>query len=296
MKELGPDKLRHTRHLNAFCPRLFSAIRLPDNVLASRSIVIPLIRTADRQRTDADPLDYEAWPHDHRQLMDDLWALALAHLPTLHEYERAVNDKARLAGRTLEPWRAILAVALWLERHDPQNRLRRITQRLRDDGYTLDTTENGLWERLEGLSVRYQTERSDLETADLTVLVIRTLCIWTTHKITQAIRRGDNPSSFVVTTDEVVKFAKAIAERDEGDPTSITHRQIGRALGRMRLAPIPRPGGQGSRRWKFTLDDLARWNAAYGLPLPRILEPPPPDYSPSLLRNFEPPPPDGFDG
>ena len=62
--------------------------------------------------TVADPLDYQAWPHDHRQLIDDLWALALAHLPTLHEYERAVNEKARLAGRTLEPWRAILAVAL----------------------------------------------------------------------------------------------------------------------------------------------------------------------------------------
>jgi hypothetical protein len=159
--------------------------------------------------------------------------------------------------------------------------LRRITRRRRDDGYTLDTTDNGLWERLEGLSVRYQTERSGLETDDLTVLVIRTLCIWTTHKITQAIRRGDNPSTFVVTTDEVVKFARAIAERDEGDPTTITHRQIGRALGRMRLAPIPRPGGQGSRRWKFTLDDLARWNTAYGLPLPRILEPPPDDSNPS---------------
>jgi len=45
----------------------------------------------------------------------------------------------------------------------------------------------------------------------------------------------------------------------------------------MRLAPIPRPGGRGSRRWKVTLGDLARWNTAYGLPLPRILEPPPPD-------------------
>jgi len=277
MKELGPDKLRRTRHVNAFCPRLFSAIHLPDHVLASRSIVMPLIRTTDRQRTDADPLDYEAWPHDRRQLIDDLWALGLAHLPTLHEYERAVNEKARLAGRTLEPWRAVLAVALWLEDHDPQNLLRRTTRRPREDGYSVEITENGLWERLEGLSVRYQTERSDLEADDLTVLVIRTLCVWTTHKITQAIRRGDNPSSFVVTTDEVVTFAKAIAERDEGDPTTITHRQIGRALGRMRLAKAPRPGGQGSRRWKVTCGDLARWTAAYGLPLPRILEPPPPD-------------------
>ena len=297
MKEFGPDKLWHTRHLNAFCPRLFSAIRLPDNVLASRSIVIPLIRTADRHRTDADPLDYQAWPHDHRQLVDDLWALALAHLPTLHEYERAVNDQARLAGRALEPWRAILAVALWLEHHDPQNLLRRITRRLREDGYTLDTTENGLWERLEGLSVRYQTERSGLEAGDLTVLVLRALCVWTTRAIEDAIRRtGDAPYTFVVTTDEVVTFAKTITQKDEGDPATINHRTVGHVLGHMRLPRVPRSGGQGSRRWKISCTDLARWTAAYGLPLPRILEPPPPDYSPSLLRNFQPPPPDEFDG
>jgi len=126
--------------------------------------------------------------------------------------------------------------------------------------------------------VRYQTERSGLEAGDLTVLVLRALCVWTTRAIEDAIRRtGDAPSSFVVTTDEVVKFAKAIAERDEGDPTTINHRIIGRALGRMRLAKVPRPGGQGSRRWKVSCGDLARWTAAYGLPLPRILEPPPPD-------------------
>jgi len=89
-----------------------TSIQLPDNVLASRSIVIPLIRTPDRYRANADPLDDKAWPHDCRQLIDDLWALTLAHLPELREYERAVSQKARLAGRSLEPWGAILAVAL----------------------------------------------------------------------------------------------------------------------------------------------------------------------------------------
>jgi hypothetical protein len=31
----------------------------------------------------------------------------------MHEYERAVNEKASLTGRNLEPWRTILAVVLW---------------------------------------------------------------------------------------------------------------------------------------------------------------------------------------
>ena len=127
VKEMGPDNLWRTRHVNAFCPRLFSALHLPDNVLASRSIVIPLIRTPDRYRANADPLDDEAWPHDRRQLIDDLWALALAHLPELRDYERAVNRRAHLTGRCLEPWRALLAVALWLDDHDAQAILHRTT-------------------------------------------------------------------------------------------------------------------------------------------------------------------------
>jgi hypothetical protein len=31
----------------------------------------------------------------------------------MHEYEHAVNEKASLTGRNLEPWRTILAVVLW---------------------------------------------------------------------------------------------------------------------------------------------------------------------------------------
>jgi hypothetical protein len=114
LKEPGPDRTWRTRHVNTFCPRLFSAIRLPDGVLASRTIVTPLIRTIDRHRANADPLDYKLWPHDRRRLIDDLWALALAHLSTQPRYGSLVNDNAALSGRNLEPWRAILAVAKWL--------------------------------------------------------------------------------------------------------------------------------------------------------------------------------------
>lgn len=66
VKEPAPDRTWRTRHVNTFCPRLFSAIRLPDDVLASRSIIVPLIRTTDRTKANADPLDYKLWPHDRR--------------------------------------------------------------------------------------------------------------------------------------------------------------------------------------------------------------------------------------
>ena len=142
-----------TRYVSAFCPRLFSAIRLPDPVLASRTIVVPLIRTPDRERANADALDFRLWPHDRRTVVDALWALALAHLPKLPAYEARVNEAASLVGRNLEPWRAILAVALWLE----------------EQGVT------GLFQRMNRLSVTYQGERAGLEPQNRQAVVLAAL-------------------------------------------------------------------------------------------------------------------------
>ena len=86
VKELTSDKVWRTRYVHTFCPRLFSATRLPDAILASRTIVVPLIRTPDRYRANADPLNHDLWPHDRRALLDDLWSLALAHLSSMPAY------------------------------------------------------------------------------------------------------------------------------------------------------------------------------------------------------------------
>ena len=111
-------------------------------------------RTPDRQRANADPLDFGEWPHDRQTLIDQLWATALANLPSLPSHEKAASAKASLTGRNLEPWRGILAVAHWLTAIGAY----------------------GLWDRLERLSVEYQKERVDLELSDLTSLAIRALC------------------------------------------------------------------------------------------------------------------------
>src|SRR4030095_11148697 len=86
VKESAPNGIWRTRYVNTFCPRLFSAIRLPDTVLASRTIVVPLIRTPDREKANADPLDYALWPHNRDALKDDLWALVLANLPEISRF------------------------------------------------------------------------------------------------------------------------------------------------------------------------------------------------------------------
>lgn len=143
-----------TRHIGAFCPRQFSATRLPDDILGSRAIITPLVRSGDERRAKHSPADYEAWPCDRRRLVDDLWALGLTHRPALREYDARAAKRARLAGRNLEPWRAILAVALWLEEW---------------------CGVAGLFGRLEQLSQDYQGERMDLGSNDAAVVAIKAL-------------------------------------------------------------------------------------------------------------------------
>ena len=78
----------------------------------------------------------------------------------------------------------------------------------------------------------------------------------------------------MITTEQIVLIARAVAKREDGDPDRITDRRVGRILGRMRLEKVPRPGGKGSRRWRVTLGDLQRWTAAYGLILPAVMDNP----------------------
>jgi len=249
VKEPTSERAWRTRYVNTFCPRLFSATKLPDPILASRSIVIPLIRTPDRYRANADPLDYPLWPHDRQTLVDDLWALGLAHLPELAAYETKVNDRAALTGRNLEPWRAILAVALWLD----------------------DCGVSGLFARLDALSVAYQSERIELEYGDLTALVIRALCRYAEDHVDAVSTKAD-AVSFPVGTSDLTAQVKEFIEADELDidQDAVSARRVGRVLAKMRLKSDGnrlKPDRTAKKKgWSVTLGDVRRWSAAYAVP------------------------------
>jgi hypothetical protein len=261
VKELAADKTWKTRHVSTFCPRLFSATQLPDAILASRTIVVPLIRTPDRYRANADPLEYNLWPHDRRALIDDLWALGLAHLPALPAYEAKVNGSSHLAGRNLEPWRALLAVALWLD----------------------DNGAAGLSERMTALSVSYQTERPDLETSDFTLLVIRALVGWAKCQVEPSVPSVGGYPTWTFATEDITAKAKELAQDSEGefDPGKVNSQRVGKVLKKMRLTKPPRPGGKGPRIWQASLPVLVKWTTAYGMALPAELQPTP-DPTPPL--------------
>jgi hypothetical protein len=252
LKELGSDKNWHTRHVNAYCPRLFSAINLPDPVLASRSIVVPLIRTSDRKRANIDPLDYAVWPYDRRQLIDDLWALSLAYLKDLPAHDEWVGHNASLTGRALQPWRALLAIAHWL------------------DTMGID----GLWNRMSKLSVDYQTERPEFETSDFTTLILRAICVHAMRAMKAINSMYPGPTRIEVNATAISELIQQIVQDEELDidPLSINSRGIGKIFRSMRFQKIPRKGGKGVRLWTLTLEELKSWASKYNLNYPDELE------------------------
>jgi hypothetical protein len=243
VKEAGPGNTWVTRYVNAYCPRLFTATRVPDPILASRTIVVPLVRTGDKTKANAEVLDYATWPCDQRRLVDNLWAVALSNLSEMPQHEAYVNADAPLVGRNLEPWRPVLAVAHWLEAN----------------GVT------GLYNRMVDLAKAYQTERVQLEFVDHARIVVRAL-------IAAAVAPFDRWGVPVeVGILDIVTRANALAVEeevaDEKDEPFTNPKWVGRVLTSLRLPQASRSSGQGRRRLVSlaTLEGIA---TAYGIDFP----------------------------
>jgi hypothetical protein len=238
-----------TRHVQTFCPRLFSAIRLPDMVLASRTIIVPLIRTANSTKGNADPLDYALWPTPRADLVSQLWALALRYGAKLPAYDALVPAKTTLVGRALEPWRALLAVAHWL-------------------------TECGvekLSDRMTALSLAYQKERPDLEPANLTALVVRTVLACTLASGSSGFSGSsgciESKQQWTLKTSLIKEKAVELVEREDldMDPRFINSIRIGKVLQRLRVTKNP---DTSQRAWDFKHDEIVRLGISFGLYAP----------------------------
>lgn len=239
LKELTPQRTWRLRYVSTFCPRTFSAIQMPDPILASRTIIVPLIRTIDTSKANIVPVNYPAWPHDRNQLIDDLWALGLVYLPELPRHTIAAKEAARLSGRALEPWHAILGVAHWLtERGVP-----------------------GLYQRIENLSVTYQRERADLETFNPALYALRALVDLASHS-------EDDP--VIVTTAQIIEAIKGMTsdgetEESQEDGVTLSAHKIGRLLRQWRIQQLPRPGGRGPRKWSISKAAIRRLAISYSV-------------------------------
>ena len=252
-----------------FSFRLFSATQMPDPILASRTIVVPLIRSNDRNRTNISSEDPDAWPHDRQKLIDDLWLLALAHMPKLKECEAAINASSTLTGRNLEPWRALLAVANWLS--EITNYELRITN---EEGRSEFVTRNStLVTRMMALSVAYQQERPNVEAADIgdscrpKALVIRSMGMILGKLIkdeanttsTTCTTSTTTNKSYFVPTYLVTGAVQTLIEAFEYDYQldQVTNTKVGKTLTKMRL--VSKRGSNGGKRgWIISLGELIK--------------------------------------
>jgi hypothetical protein len=239
VKEPTADRGWTMRYIDAFCPRLFSAIRLPDPVLGSRSIIVPLVRSPDPERAKRNPLDYAVWPCDRRRLLDDLWAIALTHLPKIPAYDAAAARQSNLTGRRLDGWRSILAVALWLQE---------------------DHGVRGLYDRMAKLSTDYQGECSELDSSNAVIVAIKALL--------QMTEGADDSYRVVFETRELVSRMNGIAQQDElvdPDKTFTSSRKLGWILKRLRFE---KADDRTARGWKTTRKEMESIARTYGLTAP----------------------------
>lgn len=232
-----------TRHINAFCPRAFSAIGLPIDTMASRTIFIPLLASANSGKANSDPFDYETWPNsiDRRRLVDDLWALALASLKKLPAYDKRAAEMASHSGRALQPWRALLATALWLQEQGVE----------------------GLHDRMTQTMHAYRSDNLLRAMSGHRTVVIRAL-----RRLADSQRRSDpDRTRFRFQTMDLWRAVNDVARDDGEEPDEqgyLTIKSVGWRLKRLRLS---RPEGRRSsaREWEVTEQELERLETAAGI-------------------------------
>jgi hypothetical protein len=189
-------------------------------------------------------------------------------------YEARVSRESALVGRDLEPWRALLAVALWLD----------------------DRGVKGLAKLMEALAVVYQAERAELETPDLPRLVIQALVRSAADSPCLQGDRGDRndrgdvkkeiPRVLYITTSQVTGTAAQVAQEQESDmdADAVTARRVGRVLRKMRWPPERTKTARG---WAVNLAELRRLSQAYGVDWPAepcaTQEAPPPTNVTSVI-------------
>jgi hypothetical protein len=237
-----------TRYVDTYAFRGFSAIRSPDNTLGSRTITIPLIRTTNKTKGDADPQDENLWPTPLKRLRGDLWQVALTHLVEMRVFERKAKLSATLTARALQPWTGVFAVAAFLDsRKEDLN----------------------LFKRMDQLSVKYQNDRAELETADISRLILRAIVYCIAPDVSEPfsieqIIRSTTTREWLITSAQITEECRHLIEAEEldFDLELINSRRIGRAVGKLR---IPKKSNGKNRGWQIHAEGLEKHLKSHAL-------------------------------
>jgi len=228
------DNRRHTWHVRnrpAHCTHLFAGGGPPTGRLRAECIGLRVATAKVAARAARDPLAVVSWPTPFGELIDDLWATALANLALVAATDERVMADERQATARLGPWRPLLPVGLWLSEHGVP----------------------GLYDRLIEMAARENAGRRAQTGDDFTRLIVaaagRVL----------STAGGDHVD---VSAMEIIKAAGELLDDDsEVRPTDLTRQRVGRLLRRMGVRQAPRPAEPPKpRRWRVTGKDVERWS------------------------------------
>ena len=236
-KELFGDRWK-TREVNSFAPRLFTAINLPDAVLDSRAIRLPMIASADKEKTRRSPTRPEDWPCDVRTLVDDLWMLGVGYLSRLQQCDADAAQMSPLVGRALDIFRMPLAVTYWLE---------------------IDHGARGVFDRMSLLAQTHQGLKAETGGQDTISLVLNAIDELLNTQGGEAIR---------LTAKQIAERSQVVAEREEMVDVAMlldNAQRVGRMLGGL---GFKHAGSHGSARsWVITRNQLHQVAEARGVKL-----------------------------
>jgi hypothetical protein len=236
---MGQNEWR-TVYVNNFAPRLFSSIGLPDPVLGSRTISIPLVTSSDTEKTRRSPLRASDWSCDRRVLIDELWSVGVCYLPRLRECDEEASRLSTLEARGHDIWRKPLAVAYWLQ------------------------TDHGVeevWNRLQQLSEAYQGLQAENEEPDLLTLVVSAV-----HELLIEFK-GDTTVSTKVIADRVNRIEKGDDASVFDLPTKKEFQRVGNMMARLGFQKAASHGS--SRSWELVRRRVDQIAKARGIPLLR---------------------------
>jgi hypothetical protein len=104
-----------TQYVDPFAPRAFTSIGLPDPVLESRTIMIPLVQSSDQARTRRKPKNHDDWTIRPSKLRDYAWLNVVCGLADIASAKREMGSEVDLTGRNFDIFQPILTMAYWLQ-------------------------------------------------------------------------------------------------------------------------------------------------------------------------------------
>lgn len=220
-----------TINVPVFCPKVFTATRVPSDPLLSRCIVVPLVRSSDSAKTQRQPRGRN-WEAKVARLRRALWDWCLHTLAKASDMEEwVVESETKLLGRALDPWIPPLVAAKLLENAGVQ----------------------GLYSRIRNLALAYQGE--ELTAPDLTTYIIAAIAVLDYESGTTDT--NDTNGTIAVGASRVAEKVKDLLEADDEDTDWVSASKVGRRLAKLRLRKTKT--ARGERKWiidRSTLQNL----------------------------------------